>query len=127
MNSQISYQFWNMLLFTINKYQIEDILLTLDNASCHCSLVVKERLKQLGFNVEYLPPYTPTLAPVETLFKVIKSKIRASNEYLDVGFSKETGINFIYKVLKELDVIKLSTIWRQFIQNIFKSYFQSKY
>ena len=74
MNFQISYQFWNMLLFTINKYQLEDILLTLDNASCHCSLVVKERLKQLGFNVEYLPPYTPTLTQLKRYSKLSSPK-----------------------------------------------------
>ena len=108
-------------MFIINRYCVEDILLTLDNSSCHWSLDINTKLKQLGFDVEYLPPYTPIFAPVEILCKVIKSKIRASNEYIYIDFSKEIGMQFIYNTFKELDVEKLSTISLQFTRSIFKT------
>ena len=53
----------------VNK--IDDIIITIDNASWHTSEETKLHMKRLGFNVIYHPPYSPSLAPVELFFKLI--------------------------------------------------------
>ena len=49
----------------------------MDNASFHFfSLRIKEMLAEAGVLIEYQPPYCPDLNPIESLFGVIKNRIR---------------------------------------------------
>ena len=55
------------------------VTITLNNATIHNSDSTIERLKLLCLNVEFLPAYSPMLAPVEIFFKQLKSKFRSSS------------------------------------------------
>ena len=50
------------------------MLIFVDNASYHKSAKVKKFLESLDGDIilEYLPPYTPELNPIEILWRVIK-------------------------------------------------------
>jgi transposase len=76
----------------MNAYPGENSVLLLDNASIHHSDEVAELCTEAGVVLEFLPPYAPQFAPVETVFYNIKSWIRANRDWIeslpkeDVGF-----------------------------------------
>ena len=47
----------------------------LDNFPPHRSEIIKERAKELGIYLVYLPPYSPDLNPIEFIWKSIKRVI----------------------------------------------------
>ena len=95
-------------------------MLTLDNASTHCSEETKLHLKNLKLSVIYLPPYSPTLAPVELLFKILKTKIRSSDQYETTKFSKESGVNLIFNSLSTIKREQLIHFWEELIANAYR-------
>ena len=57
--------------------RIQNVILNMDNASIHTSDKTKKLLALFEYEVKFLPPYTPKLAPVELFFNIIKQKIRS--------------------------------------------------
>ena len=57
--------------------QHPDHLLIMDNVPFHKSRAITNVLCQLCISVEYLPPWSPQLNPIEEFFSMIKSKYRA--------------------------------------------------
>ena len=71
--------FVKLLKYSLTKPNIDiktQVVVVLDNASYHWSAQTIEWYKHHGISVEFLPPYWPNLAPVETLFKFIKSRVK---------------------------------------------------
>lgn len=54
-----------------------------------------------GVRIEYLPPYSPDLNPIEEAFSKIKAFIRRNNDL----FLAEKGNGFIYDMMEALTVI----------------------
>jgi putative transposase len=44
----------------------------IDNFSSHKSGLVRQKAKELGIYLVYLPPYSPDLNPIESIWKSIK-------------------------------------------------------
>jgi len=51
------------------------IIAVIDNFSSHKSKLAREKAKQLGIYLVYLPPYSPDLNPIEYIWKSIKREI----------------------------------------------------
>ena len=51
-------------------------IVVMDNLSAHKRGGVREAIEAVGATLEYLPPYSPDLNPIELLFSKIKSKLR---------------------------------------------------
>ena len=49
----------------------------LDNASIHLSKETQAIFRQINLPTLFLPPYSPTLAPIKLFFRYLKSKIRS--------------------------------------------------
>jgi transposase len=49
----------------------------LDNLSCHYVDGVQEAIESVGARLEYLPPYSPDLSPIEECWSKFKSILRA--------------------------------------------------
>jgi len=54
------------------------VISIMDNFKSHTSSLVKERAKELGVYIVYLPPYSPDLNPIEFIWKSIKRVISLS-------------------------------------------------
>ncbi len=52
-------------------------IVVLDNLSSHKSERVRERIESVGAMLEYLPPYSPDLNPIEMVFSKIKQRLRS--------------------------------------------------
>jgi DDE superfamily endonuclease len=55
----------------------------------------------LGVRIEYLPPYSPDLNPIEEAFSKIKHFIRCHQEY----YTATEGDGIIFDMLEVLDII----------------------
>ena len=100
-----------------NKYRLNEVLFTMDNAAIHRSIKTKSHYENLGLNVAYLPPYWPTLAPVEILFKLIKTKIRSIHCEYNVDYLKDSGTELIMNAMSSLEPTKIKNIWNTFVDN----------
>lgn len=66
---------YNKLLFLdfLKKCQLPpDTVILLDNVRFHHSLVVKELATQRGWELLYVPPYSPWFNPIEEVFSIVK-------------------------------------------------------
>lgn len=86
----------------------EKLYLILDNAPFNRSKKVRELAKELGIKLQYLPPYSPNLNPIERLWKFFKKKT-LYNQYFNTfeEFSKSCMDFFRYarKYRSELDTL----------------------
>ena len=55
-------------------------VLVMDNASTHYSPLVRKLCREAGVVIEYLPPYSPDLSPIEESFSVLKKWMRRNRE-----------------------------------------------
>jgi transposase len=94
----------------------EDVIFTQDNASIHQakSLKVLEKSRELKFY--FLPPYCPTLAPVETMFGIIKRKIKSQYIYGKLNFSKESGRKAIVEATNAIYIKIIQKLWIKFVE-----------
>ena len=68
----------------------------LDNASIHKTSRVREAAVARGFRIEYLPPYSPELNPIELVFGTLKPayyRHRLSESFKGIRDSVETLIS----------------------------------
>lgn len=63
----------------------------LDNASIHHSENVVDTIQQTGALVQFLPPYSPDMNPIENAFSKVKSILK-DNEELWADFDTETAL-----------------------------------
>jgi transposase len=61
----------------VPKLQPGDIVV-LDNLSAHKDRRVRELIEQCGATVQFLPPYSPDLNPIEAAWGLIKKRIRSA-------------------------------------------------
>lgn len=67
----------------------------LDNAGWHKTEVIRKFLaKQKNIKVEYLPPYSPELNPIETCWKTTRARITNSNCFKTLDSLQEKLENF---------------------------------
>jgi transposase len=71
----------DFLVLLEEKYRQKPIFLVLDNAKYqHCN-AVKEKAKELGITLLFLPPYSPNLNIIERLWKFTKKQILYAKYY----------------------------------------------
>jgi transposase len=73
----------------------------LDNAKIHHGDDVLALTDRFNIRIEYLPPYSPDLNPIEEAFSKIKHFIRRNQDYY--GASTDDGI--LYDMYEVLEVI----------------------
>ena len=72
-------KFWKFLLILkyaicyVMKIRETEWIVVLDNAKIHHSNITLKTMKALGFTIMFLSTYSPSLAPVELFFRMIKS------------------------------------------------------
>lgn len=68
----------------------------LDNAGWHKTQVVKSLLKEQEdwIKIEYIPPYSPELNPIETCWKVSRNAVTKSQHFRTIDLMQEALENF---------------------------------
>jgi|ERR1700690_1726880 transposase len=76
-------------------------VLVLDNAKIHHGDELLELADRFGVRIEYLPPYSPDLNPIEEAFSKVKHFLRRHQDY----YSATTGDGILFDMYEVLDVI----------------------
>ena len=63
-------------------------VIVLDNATFHKSSVLKDMIEKAGHELQYLPPYSPNLNPIEHKWFQAKSRKRKYQCHIDTLFQK---------------------------------------
>lgn len=89
----------------------ERIVVILDNASYNHNKKVKQKAKELGIELEFLPAYCPNLNLIERLWKFLKKKIRTNCYYEKFCDFEEAIFNFFKDIhLYSDELSKLLTL-----------------
>lgn len=67
----------------MNPFPGPNSVIVLDNAKIHHNESLIEYLQAFGIRVEFLPPYSPDLNPIESSFSVIKSFLKRNRDYIE--------------------------------------------
>jgi transposase len=89
----------------------EELIIFLENARIHSSKLSKSCQDELNCRIEFIPPYTPTLAPIELVFGVVKKRMKSLMELQAINFSKNDGKVAIIKALNAISYETFNKIW----------------
>lgn len=72
--------------FWIEQYLLQELepgqVVIMDNASFHKSKKTRDLIESVGCKLEFLPPYSPDLNPIEKFWANFKTKIREFGDWL---------------------------------------------
>ena len=86
-----------------NNFEFKKILIIVDNLPSHRTNKVISMLLDCGFDICFLPPYSPSLAPVELTFGVLKQKLIQNRIGKWVNLKNYEGYNLVVMCMKEID------------------------
>jgi len=67
----------------MNPYPGPNSVIILDNAKIHHNEDLIDYLQAFGIHVEFLPPYSPDLNPIESAFSVMKSFLKKNRDFIE--------------------------------------------
>ena len=112
-----SFKFWIFLklLELVLKEACENIqalpIVVPDNAPTHSSKLSKRILENLYYEVRFSVSYWPEVAPVELVFKKIKSKLRSLGGTTVINFDNEKGVAKIFQLLQTIELASTVQDW----------------
>ena len=71
------------------------MLLIMDNCPYQASGSTKDKLREWKVYILYLPPYWPELAPVELMFRSLKSKLKSFRRKESICYLSQKGIDLV--------------------------------
>ena len=94
-------QFLDQVIQQIQDDGINEAVFVIDNVSFHKSDAIKNKIREAGHELLFLPPYSPFLNPIENMFSkwkqyVKQQKARSENElmeHINVGLQTITSDN----------------------------------
>ena len=79
---------------------LERSVLVMDNAKIHHSPEMLEMCAAAGVQVEFLPPYSPDLNPIETSFALLKAYLRRHTDEAQLWASSDMFGEFLDNAVK---------------------------
>jgi hypothetical protein len=82
-------------------------VLVMDNARIHHGYEILELADRFGVRIEYLPPYSPDLNPIEEAFSQVKSYIRRNNDIFLSGSSEDLMFDMhqAFNIVTDIDAM----------------------
>jgi len=102
------------LLDTMNQYPGTNSVIVMDNASIHKAVTLRPMIERRGMRLEYLPPYSPDLNPIEEMFSCVKAWMRSSRDYVHAELTGEIechAYNMIWRAVSESVTPEKATGW----------------
>jgi transposase len=87
---------------------ITKIIVVLDNAKVHHAILLNDILEKLKDNIqlEFLPPYSPDLNPIEKVWKWLKYTVINNKFHSNLAEIKDSVTNFINNVASDCSAVK---------------------
>ena len=114
------WDFLCILKYTIgdsNMIEESNYIILWDNASIHRSILALKTAKILNLNIHFLPPYSPSLAPVELFFKILKSKVRKLMMQREINFNWQEGRAKIFNAVVDYNTVWIKKTWVKSVHN----------
>ena len=117
-----SKKFWIFLMLLKKFIEIwtqikaENVVITMDNTVIHHSKITLKAVTALELKILLLPPYSPSLAPVEWVFGICKKKLAATRKWRLIDFEKRYGRREIAEILLQIDRTMIMRIWVKFLE-----------
>jgi len=112
--------FGSFLEYIINQFpNINKIYIILDNAKAHHAKALNPLLKSLQGKIElvFLPPYSPDLSEIETVWQIIKSEVVYNGFYSSFKDFKEALIHSLENNINNpIDIIKNPSDFEKYIK-----------
>ena len=105
-NTQVFIYFLNRMiewLIKNNKFGFKNINLILDNCPYNKSKEAIKNMQKLPIKIYFLPPYSPSLAPIELMFGWIKIIINKRSIGMKINLKSKEANNQIFKVFKDIN------------------------
>ncbi|KAG0176039.1 hypothetical protein DFQ28_005000, partial [Apophysomyces sp. BC1034] len=67
-------QFMESVMDILDKHDMKDMFIVMDNCRIHHSRFVVDAISRLGYKPLFMPPYSPFLNPIEECWSKIKKK-----------------------------------------------------
>ena len=99
-----------------NMFNYECLHLHLDNCPYHKSKETINYLRKTKLKVYFLPPYSPSLAPIELAFGLIKRKLKRKSKGSKLYLHSKDAFDKIFDVLNDMD--------RQIILKLFRKFYK---
>ena len=78
----------------------KEIKIVMNNAAIYVSKMSQRATSNLNLEVHWLFQYSPTLAPVELIFRMLKRKLASMNSKVWIKFNKEASKKTITKWIR---------------------------
>lgn len=83
-NSELLVQYLEQTFYErLPKDYLETAVVIMDNARFHHSAVVRQWFRDKDLTLEFLPPYSPQLNPIEEVFSMIKARYRSVTQVMN--------------------------------------------
>ena len=92
-----------------------------NNASIHTSNKTLKTMEHLSINCQFLPAYSPSLAPVELFFRIVKNKLRKTIQSEGIWFKKLIDRVKIYNFIENSEKKRIQELRIEFIKNAKKT------
>ena len=96
----------------------DNIYMILDNCSYHKSSETIKQLWNSEMKIVFLPPYSPSLAPIELIFGWIKRKLCKNLIGTKLSLDSKEASNAIFNVIKEIDKRLVINIFGRFYREL---------
>ena len=91
----------------------DEIMLILDNAPVHQANIILEYINESKMIWVFLPQYSPELAPVETVFAILKQKAwKSANR--EVKLESEEGVHLVTDWFQKIGSMVIKKLWERF-------------
>ena len=120
-NSTIFMSFITKLKEFINKslnVSLSKTLVILDNASTHKSKDLREFYINEGFNVAYIPAYTPEFVPIEKYFARLKHLVLIETAGKRINWRKMEAFEILNRSISKISIEDVRSLWNTFIKEL---------
>ena len=120
-NSTIFMSFMTKLKEFINKslnVSLSKTLVILDNASTHKSKDLREFYINEGFNVAFIPAYTPEFAPIEKHFARLKHLVLVETAGKRINWRKMEAFEILNRSISKISIEDVRSLWKTFIKEL---------
>ena len=101
---------------SIFENEVLEFWIMLDNAAIHWAEATRRIAALYNFQMNYLPPYWPHLAPVEVVFGIAKKNLISLKLEVQVNFSKAEGKKIIADSFRAIESSTMSGLWKRFLR-----------
>ena len=97
-----------------NNFEFKKIMLLLDNLQSHRTNKVINMCQNYKFNIWYIPPYSPSLAPIELTFGILKRKLTQKHKEKWINLSNYEFYNLVVTCMEEINAEIIQSCFSHF-------------